>query len=238
MLVIGHRGAKGLAPENTLDSLQAGFESDADILEFDVRFTKDGELVVVHDARLKRTHHQPLAVSGLTLKELRELTADDPIPTLREVLDSYFGKIILNIEIKSRGAGPEVIKLLKRRYINKASDWDNILLSSYKGSELVKIRKLSKRANLALYHLDNPFIFIAYHRRLKLTAVGFHRLYINQFALEIAKRLELFTYVFTVNRTGAIALLQKQGIDGIVTDYPDKFKQYILANPEESDTRL
>lgn len=235
MLIIGHRGAKGLAHENTHKSFEAGFNADADILEFDVRLTKDNHLVVVHDSHLIRTHRNLVAVSGLTLAEIREYTANIPIPTLREVLDIYFGKILLNIEIKSRGAGLEVIKLLKRRYINKATDWDNVLISSFKGTELLRIRKASKRANLAMIHQQNPFLFIAYHRRIKLTAVGFHRLYLNRFAIAIAKRLQLFTYAYTVNRTAAIELLQKQGIDGIVTNYPDKFREYIKSHAAETN---
>src|SRR5699024_8562922 len=104
------------------------------------------------------------------------------------------------------------------------SDWDNVLISSFKGSELVKIRKVAPKANLAPLHEENPYMFIAYHRRITLTAVRFHRLYINRFALEIARRLQLFTYVYTVDRTAAIPLMQEQGIDGIVTNYPDKFR--------------
>jgi glycerophosphoryl diester phosphodiesterase len=233
MLIIGHRGAKGLAPENTHASLEAAFDANADILEFDVRMTKDNRLVVLHDSRLRRTHHRNVAISGLTYQELIEITKDQVLPTLDEVLDLYFGKILLNIEIKSRGTGMEIIRLLKSRYIKKAADWDNILISSFKGGELVRIRKISPKANLALLHYDNPFMFIAYHRRITLTAVGFHRLYINRFALEIAKRLGLFCYVYTVDRTAAIGLLQEQGIDGIVTNYPDKFRAYVDAHAEK-----
>jgi glycerophosphoryl diester phosphodiesterase len=150
------------------------------------------------------------------------------------VLDKYYKRILLNIEIKSRGAGIAVIALLKSGYIKKSSDWDNVLISSYKGSELVSIRKLAPKANLALCHFSNPFIFIAYHRRISLTAVGFHRLYLNKFALEIAHRMQLFCFVYTVDRTPAIPLLQEQGIDGIVTNYPDKFRAYIESHSEEN----
>ena len=65
---------------------------------------------------------------------------------------------------------------------------------------------------------------MAYQRFVQFTAVGFHRLYLNQFALEIAKKAGLFIYVYTVDRTAALPLLEQQGIDGIVTNYPDKFR--------------
>ena len=126
MLIIGHRGAKGLLPENTLESFGIAFDVEADVLEFDVRVTKDHKLVVIHDAHLTRTHNHPVAVSGMTLAELRSLSADHLIPTLEEVLDIYFGNVMLNIEVKSRGAGEAVLRLIKKNYIKKASDWDKL----------------------------------------------------------------------------------------------------------------
>lgn len=223
MLIIGHRGAAGLAPENTMECMQAAYEAGADMLEFDVRLTRDNRLVVIHDAKLKRTHGFKDAVSRLTYKQLAELTKDKPVPLLAEVLDNYFGKILLNIELKSRGSAERVIRLLKKQHITKASDWDNLIISSFKATELMRVRRLARHANLALLHDQNPFIFIAYHRFIKLTAVGFHRLHLNNFATEIAKRAGLFTYVYTVNRPGAMRHLCDQGIDGVVTNYPDKF---------------
>ncbi len=221
MLIIGHRGAKGLAPENTLAALQAGVDAGADMLECDVRLTKDHQLVIIHDSRLMRTHRQLVAVSGLTLAELQERTPDMPVPTLKEALDAYFGKIILNIEIKSRGAGKAVVALLAKDYITRPQDWDTILLSSFHVGELRSIRRTSRRANIALLHRENPFTFIAFERSLRLSAVGFHRLTINSFALDIAHRIGLFTYVYTVNRPEAALRLEAQGVDGIVTNYPD-----------------
>lgn len=226
MLIIGHRGAAGLAAENTAKSIQAAIDNDVDIVEIDVRLTKDGQLVLIHDARLLRTHGIKDAVSSLTLEQLRE-RAKPKVPLLSEILDRFYGKILLNIELKSRGSGEKVVELLKSNYIKKASDWDNILITSSKSTELLRIRKLSARANLGLIHLQNPFLFVAYHRFVKFTAVGFHRLYLNPLAIQIAKRAQLFTYTYTVNRPSALSYLAERGIDGIVTNYPDKFAEAI-----------
>lgn len=219
MLVIGHRGAAALARENTMEALQAGFDADADMLEFDIRLTKDKIPVLIHDFHTIRTHHDASLISQLTLAELIERTKDSPIVPLSDVLDEFFGKILLNIELKGRGAAEVVVALVKT-YIKKPTDWDNVMFSSYKGSQLVTVRSMSKRASLALLHRENPFLFIAYHRRLHLTAVGFHRLYVNPFALAIAKRSGIFTYAYTVNRPHTAVLLAEQGLDGIVTDNP------------------
>ncbi|HMH69826.1 MAG TPA: glycerophosphodiester phosphodiesterase [Candidatus Saccharimonadales bacterium] len=221
MLVIGHRGAAGLARENSMDALRAGIEAGADILEFDVRLTKDKIPVVVHDFHTLRTHHDMSIISRLTLEELRKRTKDQPIFSLAQVLDEFFGVILLNIELKGRGSGRIVAELIKKSYIRAPKDWDNVLLSSFKGGELAAVRHVSELANLALLHSENPFLFIAYHRKLRLSAVGFHRLYINRFALEIAKRTHLFIYAYTVNRPHTALMLAQQHIDGIVTDTPN-----------------
>lgn len=223
MLVIGHRGAAGLARENSLEALRAGLKAGADILEFDVRLTKDKIPVLVHDFHTMRTHRDASIISRLTLAQLEEKfkSKDNPIVPLSTVLDEFFGVILLNIEVKGWGTGKAVAALLRDKYVKKKSDWENVLLSSFKGSELLNARRVSPYVNLALLHSENPFIFIAYHRRLRLTAVGFHRLYVNTFALEIAKRAKLFVYAYTVNRPFTALKLARKGIDGVVTDRPD-----------------
>lgn len=234
MLVIGHRGAAGVAPENTLESLRAGMMAGADILEFDVRLTKDNIPVVIHDATTLRTHKDRKVIAHHTLAELREFQLSPHIPTLSEVLDEFYGHILLNIELKSRGSGQVVTELLRDRYITQDSDWDAVLLSSFKGRELARVRKISRRVPLALLHDQNPFLFIAYHRKLQFSAVGFHRLYINPLATEIAKRLELFCYAYTVDRPYGALLLDRKGIDGIVTNLPRNILSDIDKQKERS----
>ncbi len=219
MLVISHRGAAGLARENTMEALRAGFEAGADILEFDVRLTKDGIPILAHDFLALRTHRSGSIISHQTLAELQENF--QPITTLKEVLDEFYGVILLNIEIKGRGTGGPVAKFVRDNYITSPKSWDNVLFSSFHATELIAVRRVSQRASLALLHSSNPYIFIAYHRLLRLTAVGFHRLYVSDFAIEIAKRAGLFTYVYTVDRPHAALLFSQQNIDGVVTNRPD-----------------
>jgi len=221
MLVISHRGGGSLAPENTLEALRAGLEAGADILEFDVRLTKDKIPILMHDFLAIRTHHDASIISLHTLAELKKRFKGKPILTLKKVLDEFFGVVLVNVELKGRGSGEVVTKLVRDRYISSPKDWDNVLFSSFHGSELIAARRVSQRANLALLHSINPFIFIAYHRKLKLSAVGFHRLYVSDFALEIARRAGLFTYVYTVDRPHAALLFSQRHIDGIVTNRPD-----------------
>ena len=230
MLVIGHRGAAGLAPENTFEALDAGIKAGADMLEFDIRLTKDGVPVLVHDFHTLRTERKASIISRSTLVQLKRRTKKNPIVTLEEALDAYFGVIMLNIEVKSKSVAKVAAELIKTKYAKTADDWDNILISSFHASALKAIRRISPDANLAMLHGQNPFIFVAYARPLNLAAVGFHRLYVNPLALEIAKKAELFTYAYTVDRPHAAYLLARQGLDAVVTDHPDRILKRLEQN--------
>lgn len=211
MLVIGHRGAAGIAPENTLEALRAGCDAGADMLEFDIRLTSDNIPVLSHDARL-----YSVRVSHTSLDDLRK---HGTVTTLQEVLDTFWGSILLNIELKPLGDVGIVYDLVKR-YVKSDDDWDNIIVSSFHVRQLLALRRLSPQIRLALLHSISPFSFVTHGRHLQLSAVGWHRLHVNALAIEIAKRAGLFTYVYTVNRPQAAARLEQRGIDGVVTDYP------------------
>lgn len=222
MLVIGNRGASGLSRENTMAALAAGKRSGCDILHIDVRLTRDGTPVLLHDATLMRTHGISASVSQLHDGELFDITHAHPVPTLEKVLDAYFGKIILLIELRSRGSAIAVTKLLKKHCQSNHELWDTVILASHKASDLFTIRKMADAAPLALLHDNNPFAYIAYHRALQLTAVGFHRLHTNRLAHQIARRAELFTFCYTVNRPQAARIFESSEYDGIITSYPDR----------------
>ncbi len=225
MLIIGHRGAAGEKPENTLAAIRAGRLSGADMLELDVRLTKDKQLILCHDKTLHRTHGIDERVRDLTLKEIRKRTAgsDRPICTLEEVFEDSLGKIFLNIELKEKGTGRRALALLSKPVFK--GHRQDIMFSSFLGLELLSIRRKSKRIKLAMLMKLNPFVFIAWERVLKLSAVGFHRLHIHPIALETAQKMDLLVYVYTVNRAKAIEQLEQKGIDAITTDYPSTFSE-------------
>ncbi len=213
MLVIGHRGAKGLAPENTLESFQTACNVGADMIEFDVRLTSDQKPILSHGPKM-----HGVFIRNTTLKDLE---TKGLVTTLESILDAYWGNILLNLELKPMKDITVVYNLLTKHYVKGPEDWDNIIISSFHIMHLLKLRRLSADINLALLHSINPFAFVAYQRRLKLAAVGWHRLHVNRLAIEIAQKADIFTYVYTVNRPEAATILEQHGIDGVVTDYPD-----------------
>lgn len=212
MLIIGHRGAAGIAPENTLASLAAGIAAGVDMLEFDIRVTKDNIPILAHNAR-----QHGLTIRRHTISELREAGT---ITLLTDVLDSFFSKTILNIELKHEDSAVIVYNILQH-YIVKKSDWDSVIFSSFRVKALRLLREQSDTVNLALLQHANPFHFTLYHRELNFTAIGFHRLFANSLAIATAKELGIFTYAYTVNRAATATRLSRRGIDGIVTDYPN-----------------
>lgn len=214
MLVIGHRGAAALAPENTLEAFRAGIDAGADMLEFDVRLTSDNMPILSHDPKLHK-----LNIKNHSFKDLK---AAGPVLTLETMLDEFMGNIMLNLEYKPSDGTTILYEFLVSKFIKEKKDWDNIIISSFHVRALWKLRSLSNEVNLALLHSVNPFAFIPYNRKLRLSAVGWHRLHVNSFAITIAKKAGLFSYVYTVNRPQAAILLGRKGIDGIVTDDPSR----------------
>lgn len=220
MLVIGHRGAKGKGLTNTLDAMRYALEQGADGLEFDVRLTRDGVPVIIHDDTLLLTRGINRSVHTLSLQELNNLSSDQPVPTLTEVLDEFWGTTYLNIELKAKGSGRAVTSLLISRYVTSDQDWENCLISSFRIKELRIARQLAPHSRLALLHGQNPFTFLLYQHRLRFAGLGFHRFHTSLLALAIARRLGIFTYAYTVNRPGGAQQLADKQLDAVVTDYP------------------
>lgn len=226
-MIIGHKGAAGIKPGNTLDSIKAGLEADVDMIEFDVRLTKDKVPVLLHDKVLWRSHRLRDLVNRITFDELSSKTkaAVNPVTTLDQVLKDYGGQVLLCLDIKDKGGAARILPMLSE-FIKKDEDWEQFLLTSRLVSELRVIRKYSKKAQLGLIHWHNPLTFLFVNKQLNLTAVGFHRLHINTFTIAAAKKLGLFTYCYTVNRPEAAERLARDGIDGIVTDVPHIMAEY------------
>src|SRR5690242_16888628 len=141
MKIIAHRGARGLELENSLASLQAALTFDVDAIEFDVHLTKDGQLVVMHDATTRRTANENIRISDVTLDELRRLRLknDQQIPTLAEALQLMDNRHVF-IDIKGKGCADPIVELLKNYPLVTAS------FESYRPSELARIRKLLPEA--------------------------------------------------------------------------------------------
>lgn len=230
MLIIGHRGSAATHADNTIAGIREAIACSADMVEFDVRLTRDKVPVLSHSFHMYHTHRRLDFIARHTISELQKRTAgsDHPIVTLEQALKECHNKIFVIVEIKElRAAQPSVLVISK--IYSKRKDWEHVLVSSFNPLVLRSFKKQVPHVQLGMLHYLNPLGFIAWQRQLNLTAVGFHRLHINKFVLEVAKQLDLMTYAYTVNRPDAAKRLFERGIDAIVTDTPramiQKFKK-------------
>ncbi len=126
VLKIGHRGAMGYEPENTLRSFQKALDLGVDMIELDVYLCKTGELVVIHSDKLSRTTDGRGFVRNMSFKELEEMDAGkgEKIPSLQQVLDLIDKKTIVNIELKGPGTAKPSINIIEHYIEEKVNFYE------------------------------------------------------------------------------------------------------------------
>lgn len=220
MKIIGHRGAAGLALENTLPSLELARLLGVDAIEFDVRKTKDEELVLCHDADLERISGQAVKIIDSSLEDLQQIRLSDgesAVPTLREAL-KVTGKRPVVIELKQRGCAMALMRVLE-----DFPDRD-ITIASFKLNELTDLRNRSASLKLVGLERTKPFDIIQFARQRKLDGVGLNFWLLNPLTYLLIKRSNLSLYVFTVNNKlvgRMIAAIYPKV--AVCTDHPEWF---------------
>ncbi len=224
MLKIGHRGAMGYVPENTLKSIQKAIDLRVDMVEIDVQVCKTGELVVIHDTRVDRTTNGTGKVSELAFDELRLLDAGDgeKIPTLVEVFELVKGKTQLNIELKSKGTAHSVYKEITKQVDKGKWNKEDVLISSFDHQELTIIKELdpSLKTGVLIYHLPVDLAQIAVDFNAYSLNVAFD--FLTKELVDDAHSKGLNVFVYTVNEPEDIELCKTLGVDGIFSNYPDR----------------
>jgi glycerophosphoryl diester phosphodiesterase len=217
MLKIGHRGARAYEPENTLRSFKKALEIGVDAIELDVRKTKDDQLVVIHDADVKRTTDGKGLVSELTLEEIKEFSAEkgEKIPTLKEALDFLDKKVKIVIELKETGVENQVLSMVHTKGLQK-----NVVFVSFIEKALRKVRELDKEVETGLLYVKhkNPV-----KAALELKASYLLPLYRFTHTANVQKAHEndLKVIVWTINKPEEVAEYAEKGVDGIASDKPD-----------------
>lgn len=221
MLCIGHRGASGHEPENTLRSVRRALELGAHGIEVDVR-SVDGELVVIHDATLSRTTNGRGYIARRSFIELRRLDAGrgERIPTLREVFEAVNRRGFVNVELKGRRTARMVCALIEEFVGSSAWSYDDFLVSSFHRRELAQITNSRIRIGLLLTRPSPLYYFTS--RRLRAWSVNVALRYVNRLFVEDAHRRGLKVFVYTVNTPADISRMRAMRVDGIFTDYPER----------------
>lgn len=219
MLRIGHRGAAGHAPENTVAAIRKGIELAADLVEVDVRRTRDGELVVMHDKRVDRTTNGTGDVARMTLPELRRLDAGggERIPTVAEVLEAADGRTGLMLEMKSQDIANQLYALVRETRFRGP-----VLYASFLHAELLSIRRADGEAQTLALLEAVPVQAAAFAKDARASHVG---LGVGTLTPEFVRALQLDglkVFVYTVNDPRDIGWVTSLNVDGVISDFPER----------------
>ena len=223
-LVIGHRGAMGHETENTLASIQKAMDLGVDMIEIDVFKIKSGEIVVFHDDTVDRIANGSGQIEEFNITDMRKLTLDGghKIPMLQEVLRLIDNKVALNIELKGDGTADRV-NFITSSYIQRQG-WspENFIISSFKWNELEDMRGYNDSIQIAVLTSDDPLKAIEKAKELKATAINPHFETLTQENVNQMHEEGLKVYTWTVNEPADIEKMKSFGVDGIITNYPER----------------
>ena len=215
-LVVGHRGASGYEPENTIRSLEAAFKMRANAVEVDVRVTKDGVPVLMHDETVDRTTNGSGKLRDLTFEEVKSLDAGlgEHVPSLEEALKYVKGKIYLLLEVKEAEALNPSLKLIKEYDMT-----EDVLVISFLYDLL---NSASVRGfNTGLIYV-NPYNSILRAKKLGCKAVLPKYPLATSKAIAFAHRLKIKVIPWVVDDPEKALELKRNGADGLATNKPDK----------------
>lgn len=230
-LVYAHRGARDVAPENTLAAFRAAIAAGADGVECDITRCATGEIVIIHDDTLDRTTNGNGKVQDTPFNDLRRLDAGawfvkafagECIPTLVELLDLAQNMIKVNIEIKGMSAKDDGIEVKVAEMVRRRSMQDSVIISSFNHWALKRMHQADAELGCALlYTLSSPKT--ALERELHiLNLVAVHPVHtiIDQDYVDWAHQQGYLVNVWTVNELADMEKMILLGVDGIITDHP------------------
>ncbi len=215
--VVGHRGAAGLEPENTLRSLRRAIELGVDAVEVDVRLTRDRHLVIMHDETVDRTTNGTGRVDEMTLEEIRALDAGmgERVPTLEEVLSFVKGRVFLYVELKvPEAAGPAA------RLVDSYGMLDDVLFISFLDEALASCASAAPGCHRGLIYFKPPGRILEAKRMGAEAVLPYYRLATEK-AVAFAKRLRLHVTAWTIDDPALAEKLWARGVDAVATNRPD-----------------
>lgn len=214
--IVGHRGAAGLAPENTIASVLKAIEVGCDLVEIDIQVTIDGIAIALHDEDLRRVAGVDINARKVRYRDLNGVKiSGERIATLEEILSKVIDRIGVLIEVKT--PGDEIIAL---DIIKRAGAIDRVALISFHESVLNNAKRSMPTVPLGIVYAQPPGKIVEAKKSGYQLALPRYPLATAK-AIELAHRLGLKVIAWTVNDDKWVRELASRGIDGIATDYPD-----------------
>jgi len=224
MWKIGHRGACGFEPENTLRSMKKALELGVHGFEFDIQLSKDNAPVVIHDETLERTTNGKGLVSDFTLQELQLLDAGkgEKIPSLRNVFDLVDKRCRLFIELKAEGSTLAVASVIKDYVSHFGWSYEQLFVCAFDHRQIAAIRTIDPQIRTCALIAGIPVSLAQIAVEAGAWAINPNVHHINQALVDDAHKRGLKVITWTGNHAHDIARMKELGVDGIISDYPDR----------------
>lgn len=224
MLKIGHRGAKGYEPENTLISFEKAIKTGVDGIELDVHISSDGAIMVVHDKTIDRTTNGKGFVNKLSLQELKNfrIQKEHTIPTLNEVFNLVNQQCLINVELKGNKTAKPVIELIEHYVLEKNWNYNQFLISSFDWNTLQEVRLLNSKIPIGVLTQTNLNLAWDFAKFIKAEII---HPYFHLLTKENTKQIQddgFQIYAWTVNEKKDIEKIKAFNVNGIISDFPDR----------------
>jgi glycerophosphoryl diester phosphodiesterase len=224
LTIFAHRGAGGTEPENTLRSFRRALELGAEWVELDVHLVENS-LIVFHDDHLDRRTNGTGLVADRSLAYIRSLDAGEgeKIPLLGEVMDMLAGRAGVNVELKGDRTALPAAGLLSERI--RSGKWkpDRILVSSFNHSELAGFKSHCPDIPIGALFKEIPSDLDWIKNILGCYSVHLARNHVEAGTVNAAHDLGMKVFVYTVNRMRDAERMKTMEVDGVFTDYPERF---------------
>ena len=239
--IMAHRGASGMAPENTMAAIQGAIDTGADWVEIDVQEAVDGAIVVIHDSDLKKIAGKSMKVADSTLAELQRVDigswfnpefSDQRIPTLQQVLETCKGRIGVNIELKYYGKERRLEESVAG-IVEAAGMQDQVQVMSLSYAGIKKMRELRPGWEVGLLST----VALGNVIGLDVDFLALNAKSTSRAKVRTIQDRDKQVMVWTVNDAIGMSVMFSRGVDAIITDEPalavSVLEQRLELNPAE-----
>jgi glycerophosphoryl diester phosphodiesterase len=220
---IGHRGACGYAPENTFLSMQKAINLGVDAVEFDIQLSADGVPVIIHDDTLERTTNGHGKVSDYTVAQLQTFDAGqgEIIPTLTQMFEFIDKRCGLLIELKAEHSVAPVVDIIEQ-FVRKGWSYEQCMMCAFDHEQMAQVKALNAQIPTCVVIAGIPVSLSEIGTQAGAWAFNPCINHINQKLVDDAHKRGMKVFTWTVNEPYYIAKAKALGVDGIISNYPDR----------------